>query len=243
VASDQLRRGAELIVEHVAKSYPGGVCALNDVSFRLAAGELALLTGRSGSGKSTLLNLIAGLLTPDRGTIVVDGTPLDTVRDKARYRREVIGIVFQLHHLLATLTAQENVEIPLIPQGMPAAERRRRVTEALDAVGLGTRCRHRPAELSGGERQRVAVARALVNRPRLLLADEPTGSLDETTGGEVLRLISDVSRDRGTTVLLVSYDPLAAGYAQRTFELRDGRLTEPAAPRAATPAPSSPTAG
>lgn len=235
---DEPRLGAEVVVDHVSKSYAGRVQALRDVSFRLAAGDIALLTGRSGSGKTTLLNLIAGLTQPDSGSIVVAGTRLDTVADTARYRRDVVGIVFQLHHLLATLSAQENVEIPLIPLGLPAAERRGRAAEALAAVGLGARSRHRPAELSGGERQRVAVARALVNRPSLLLADEPTGSLDETTANEILELICEVSRTRRMTVLLVSYDPVAADHAQRIMELREGRLSEHSAAGEPSPAPS-----
>ncbi len=235
--------GAELAVEHVSRTYPGGIRALDDVSFRLAPGELGLLSGRSGAGKSTLLNLVAVLDHPDSGEIFVDGVSLAELPDPARYRREVVGFVFQLHHLIGALTAEENVEIPLLPAAVPAEQRRDRARAALLEVGMGRRGDHRPGQLSGGERQRVAVARALINGPRLLLADEPTASLDEESAGELLTLLGELRADRGCTVLLVSHDPMAPDHATRILELHDGALErdEPAPGRLSpAPEPGSP---
>lgn len=216
--------GAELIVEHVSRTYQGGAKVLDNVSFRLAPGELGLLTGRSGAGKSTLLNLIAALDEPDAGRIEVDGVPLSDLPDRARYRREVVGFIFQLHHLIGAMTAAENVQIPLLPTGVPQDERADRAREALAEVGMVERGDHLPAQLSGGERQRVAVARALINGPRLLLADEPTASLDEQSAVELLDLLGELSNVHGRTVLLVSHDPAAPARATRLLGLRDGRL-------------------
>jgi putative ABC transport system ATP-binding protein len=226
--------GARVAVEHVSRTYPGGVRALDDVSFDVEAGDLALLTGRSGAGKSTLLNLVALLDRPDAGTIAVDGEDLRDVADAARYRREVVGYVFQLHHLLGDLSALENVEVPLIPTHAHAARRRERAEEALAEVGMARRARHRPSQLSGGERQRVAVARALVGHPRLLLADEPTASLDEESAAQLLGLFADLRRSHGMTVLLVSHDPLAAAHASTIVRLHDGRVVSPAPRQAAS---------
>jgi putative ABC transport system ATP-binding protein len=219
--------GAELVVESVSKRYGERVTALADVSLRVRPGELALLTGRSGAGKSTLLNLIAGFDRPDGGRIVVDGQSVAAIKDPARFRREVVGFVFQLHHLIGGLTAEENVEVPLIPGGARRSRRLELVRARLAEVGLEQRAGHRPAELSGGERQRVAIARALVNEPRLLLADEPTGALDSESGREVMALLAKLSRRHGVTVLLVSHEPDAAEYADRVVELRDGRVAAP----------------
>jgi ABC-type lipoprotein export system ATPase subunit len=216
--------GARVVADDVTRAYPGGITALDHVSFEVEPGELVLVTGRSGAGKSTLLNLVATLDRPDGGRIVVDGVALDELRDTARYRREVVGYVFQLHHLLGDLTALENAEVPLMPQGGHARDRARRAREALEEAGVAQRAHHRPAQLSGGERQRVAVARALVNRPRLLLADEPTASLDEESAAELLALLTTLRDEHGMTILLVSHDPLAAGHATRVMQLRDGRL-------------------
>ena len=231
--ADAGRSGASLVVERVSKRFGARVFALEDVSFALAPGELVLLSGPSGSGKSTLLNLIAGLDRPDAGRILVDGAPVAELRDPARYRRETIGFVFQLHHLILGLTAEENVEVALIPARLPRAERLARARAGLADVGLAERATHLPAQLSGGERQRVALARALANRPRLLLADEPTGALDTAAGVQVLELLDRLRRARGTTVLLVSHQPEAAEHADRTIEIRDGRVLAPAP----TPAP------
>ncbi|HEU4703295.1 MAG TPA: ABC transporter ATP-binding protein [Conexibacter sp.] len=228
------RPGATLVVEHVSKRFGARVQALLDVSFALEPGELVLLSGPSGSGKSTLLNLIAGLDRPDAGRILLDGVPLAELGDTARYRRETLGFVFQLHHLILGLTAEENVEVALIPSRLPRTERLARAHAALDEVGLAERRTHLPAQLSGGERQRVAIARALVNRPRLLLADEPTGALDTAAGVQVLELLDRLRRLHGTTVLLVSHQPEAALHVDRTIAIRDGRID---AANAAGPAP------
>jgi putative ABC transport system ATP-binding protein len=216
--------GAELAVENVSKRFGERVVALRGVSLRVQPGELVLLTGPSGSGKTTLLNVIAGFDVPDEGRVLVDGAPVQEREDLARFRREEIGVVFQLHHLIAGLTAADNVEMALIPVRITRAERRERVLAALEEVGLGARAEHFPSQLSGGERQRVAVARALVNHPRLLLADEPTGALDSAASEEVLSLFGAL-RDRfGMTVLLVSHDPGAGRRVDRTLRLRDGRV-------------------
>jgi putative ABC transport system ATP-binding protein len=217
--------GAGVSVDGVTKRFGEHVTALRDVSLVLEPGELTLLAGPSGAGKSTLLNLIAGFDRPDAGRILVDGVPVSAMPDPARYRREVVGFVFQLHHLIAGLTAEENVEVALIPEGGRRTVRLERARAALADVGLGDRGGHRPAQLSGGERQRVALARALVCGPRLLLADEPTGALDSEAGREVLALLADLSRKRGVTVLLVSHEAEAARSADHVLELRDGRLT------------------
>jgi putative ABC transport system ATP-binding protein len=181
--------------------------------------------GPSGAGKSTLLNLLAGFDRPDTGQIIVAGRELAALRDPARFRREVVGFVFQLHHLVAGLTAEENVEIPLIPSERRRPERLARVRAALVDVGLADRGTHRPAQLSGGERQRVALARALVGRPQLLLADEPTAALDSGAGEQVLAQLADLCRRDGTTVVLVSHDPHAERLADRVIHLRDGRIS------------------
>ena len=216
--------GAQIVADRLGRTFPGGVCALEDVSFAVAPGELALLTGRSGAGKSTLLNILAALDRPDTGHVEVDGVRLDELPDPARYRREVVGYVFQLHHLMSDLSAIENVEVPLIPAVHRASDRAARAREALADVGMTTRAHHRPSQLSGGERQRVAVARALVNSPRLLLADEPTASLDEQSAAELLALFAQLRARRGTTIVLVSHDPLAAAHATTVLTLHDGRL-------------------
>jgi ABC-type lipoprotein export system ATPase subunit len=216
--------GATVVLSGVRRSFGPLVPALRDVSFTVEAGEMVLLAGASGSGKSTVLNLIAGLDRPDAGEVLVDGVAVAGLHDPARFRREVVGFVFQLHHLLLELTAEENVEMPLLPVGLSHAERRARSRAVLTEVGLGDRLRHRPGQLSGGERQLTAIARAMVGAPRLLLADEPTGSLDSASGAHVLALLAALTRDRGMTVLLVSHDPQAAAFVDRVLELRDGRI-------------------
>ncbi|HMS62488.1 MAG TPA: ABC transporter ATP-binding protein [Solirubrobacteraceae bacterium] len=213
-----------VVVEGVGKSFGDRIRALDDVSLTLAPGEFVLLTGPSGSGKSTLLNLVAGFDRPDAGTIVVGGLSVADLDDAARFRRDVIGVVFQLHHLIPGLTAEENVEVPLIPDVRRRSERLRRARAALADVGLEERRTHLPAQLSGGERQRVAIARAMVRRPRLLLADEPTGALDSAASDEVLELLAELSARHGTTVLLVSHEPEAERHVGRVLRMRDGRL-------------------
>ena len=186
------------------------------------------MTGPSGSGKSTLLQLIGGLDRPDTGDVRVDDVSVPGLRHPSRFRRDVIGFVFQLHYLLPHLTAADNVELAMIGTARSRAERADRARELLGEVGLGHRAGARPSELSGGERQRVAVARSLANEPRLLLADEPTGALDTVAGARVLDLMETVRERRGTTMLVVSYDPAVAERAGRELHLTDGRLTAPA---------------
>jgi putative ABC transport system ATP-binding protein len=197
---------------------------LRDVSLRLEPGEFVALTGPSGAGKSTLLQIIGGLERPDAGDVRVDGTSVPRLAHPASFRRDVIGFVFQRHHLLLHLSARTNVELAMIGTGAGKAARSRRAQELLDEVGLGHRADDLPSELSGGERQRIAVARALANEPRLLLADEPTGALDTSTSARVLGLLEAMRARRGTTMLVVSYDPAVAERAGRELRLTDGRL-------------------
>jgi ABC-type lipoprotein export system ATPase subunit len=219
---------AEVVLSGVRKSFEdGSVQALRDVSFTVEAGTLVALTGASGSGKSTILNLVAALDTPDAGSITVAGRRVDELDDPAGYRAETIGFVFQAHNLLPTLTASENVQIPMFGR-RPRAERAERAGLLLGQVGLESRAHARPAVLSGGERQRVAIARALANEPLLLLADEPTGALDSATGKQVLDLLDQARRSRGTTILLVTNDEEVAARAQRTLRLRDGLIRDEA---------------
>ena len=208
----------------MTKSYDGRIQALRDVSLRLEPGELVALTGPSGSGKSTLLQLIGGLDRPDSGDVRVDGVSVPGLAHPARFRRDVIGFVFQLHHLLPHLSARANVELAMIGTGRGKAERSDRARQLLGEVGLGNRADALPSELSGGERQRIAVARAVANEPRLLLADEPTGALDTVSGARVLDLLETMRHRRGTTMLVVSYDPAVAERAGRELHLTDGRL-------------------
>ena len=216
--------GARVVVDRVSKAFDDGrIHALNEVSLQLDAGEFASLTGPSGSGKSTLLNLIGALDRPDAGAIAVDGVELNG-RDAVEYRAGTVGFVFQFHNLIPTLTALENVQVPMLGRGLSRAERVRRARELLAEVGLTARADAFPGTLSGGERQRVALARALANEPRLLLADEPTGALDSTTGEQVLAMLERIRAERGMTVLLVTNDEHVAAHGARTFRLLDGAL-------------------
>ena len=217
--------GAEVVVEHVRKGFDGGrIRALDDVSLRVAPGELVALTGPSGSGKSTLLNLIGTLDRPDAGSISVDGNPLCSDGDATSYRAGTVGFVFQFHNLIPVLSAAENVQVPMMGRGLSRAERARRAAELLGEVGLAQRAGAFPPTLSGGERQRVAIARALANDPRLLLADEPTGALDSASGEQIVALLRRLRESRGMTILLVTNDRSVAERADRVLELRDGRL-------------------
>lgn len=200
--------------------------ALVDIDLRIEPGEFACLAGPSGSGKTTLLNLIGALDAPTSGTVRVDGCELTGLSraEAARFRRERIGFVFQSFNLVPVLSAQENVEYALLLRGVKERERRRRVAEALDSVGLAEHMRKRPAELSGGQQQRVAVARALVGDPAIILADEPTGSLDSTTGAGLLDLLETINRERGATFLFSSHDASIIGRARRVIRLKDGRI-------------------
>jgi putative ABC transport system ATP-binding protein len=203
--------------------------AVDGVTLTVGSGEFVALLGSSGSGKSTLLNLIAGLDRPTSGTIDVLGRDLSqmTSEELARYRRETVGMIFQSFNLIPSMKLEENVELPLRFAEVERAERASRVQEALEHVGLLKRLGHRPPELSGGEQQRAAIARAIVNRPSILLADEPTGNLDSRTGQEIMALIRDLNRSLGTTVIMVTHErALADQYAQRALHLADGKVLE-----------------
>ena len=202
------------------------VPALRGVDFRLALGEFVVVAGPSGSGKSTLLNLLGCLDDPDAGRIEVEGRDLKTMSasERTRLRRRRLGFVFQSFHLLPVLTAFENVEDPLLIDGVPRQERQVRATAALAAVGLADRLGHKPDQLSGGERQRVAVARALVHDPVLVLADEPTANLDSATGGSVVDLLARLNAERHVSFLLATHDPAVMRRAPRVVRLADGRV-------------------
>jgi putative ABC transport system ATP-binding protein len=201
------------------------VYALVDVDEEIGAGEHVAIMGPSGSGKSTLLNILGCLDRPTRGSYLLDGREVGDLDDAelTEVRRHFIGFVFQFFHLVPRLTAAQNVSLPLVFAGVPRGDRRRRVDEALAAVGLTGRAEHRPDQLSGGERQRVALARATVTRPRVLLADEPTGNLDSASGRQILDLL-DRLNDDGLTIVVVTHDPSVARRADRTLVLVDGRI-------------------
>lgn len=203
---------------------PARVHVLRGISLNVAAGEAVGLVGPSGSGKSTLLMVMAGLERPDSGRIAVEGTDLGTLSEDelARFRGRRIGIVFQAFHLVPTMTAIENVALPLELAGKPDAHVR--AADELAAVGLGHRLHHYPAQLSGGEQQRVAIARAIAPDPAILVADEPTGNLDEVTGRQIVEMLFALKRDRGATLVLVTHDPGLAALCDRTVRLRSGRV-------------------
>jgi putative ABC transport system ATP-binding protein len=216
--------------EKVSRQYRLGdtlIHAVNEVSLEINAGEFVALLGSSGSGKSTLLNLLAGLDRPTSGAILVKTrnlAALDPV-ELARYRRDTVGMVFQSFNLLPRMTLEENVELPLRLAEVERSEREARVAEALDRVRLGGRRKHRPSELSGGEQQRGALARALVNRPAILFADEPTGNLDSVNGEQILLLLKEIQASLGMTIIMVTHErPLAERFANRIVVLSDGRL-------------------
>jgi putative ABC transport system ATP-binding protein len=218
--------GAAVAVDRVSRSFDdGSITALVDVSLYVDEGEFVAVTGPSGCGKSTLLNLIGALDRPTAGEITVGGEKVGAV-DGAEYRASVVGFVFQFHNLIPTLTASENVQLPMFGRGLSRSQRSGRAKGLLDEVGLSHRLSAYPPTLSGGERQRVAIARALANEPRLLLADEPTGALDTATGGQIVELLKGVRDQRGTTVLLVTNDPDVADTADRILRIRDGRIDE-----------------
>lgn len=219
----------------ICKYYDTGdrrVEALHDVDLTVTKGEMVALLGRSGSGKSTLMNILGCLDTPTDGTYRLDGEDVSKMdaRALAAVRSRTVGFVFQGFHLLPQLTALENVEQPLVYRGIPAAERRRAAERALEQVGLAERMGHRAHQLSGGQQQRVAVARAIVGRPPLLLADEPTGNLDSAAGHEVMRLLH-AWHNEGNTVLIITHDPAIGDSCPRQVRIVDGRVTEDSAQR------------
>lgn len=201
--------------------------ALNGASFHVSEGEFVSIIGPSGSGKSTLMNIVGCLDIADSGTYMLDGVPIDdyTENELAQIRNHKIGFVFQQFNLISKLSAEENVELPLIYQGVPKAERKARVERALEKVNLGKRAKHLPTELSGGQQQRVAIARAIVTRPKLILADEPTGALDSKTTVEIMDIFHDLHA-QGNTILLITHDNDVAHQASRIIHILDGKLTE-----------------
>lgn len=201
--------------------------AVDGVSLEVGAGEFVALLGSSGSGKSSVLNLIAGLDRPTSGSVVVQDRDLAKLsrEELAKYRLHVVGMVFQSFNLISSMTLAENVELPLRFAEVDRSQRMKLASEALERVGLGARMHHRPSELSGGEQQRAALARALINRPKLLLADEPTGNLDSRTGTEIMNMVREFNRELGMTVVMVTHErALAERYAQRMIFLADGKL-------------------
>jgi putative ABC transport system ATP-binding protein len=211
----------------VEKSY-GPVAAVAGIDLDIAPAEFVVVAGPSGSGKTTLLQLLGALDRPTAGEVLFEGRPLQRMSDGAlaRLRRETLGFVFQQFNLIPTLTAQQNVEVALAPTGVKGAERRSRARELLERVGLEHRLANLPSQLSGGEQQRVAIARALANRPRVVLADEPTGNLDTANGEQIVGLLRSLSAQEGLSVVLVTHDASIARAAARVVHMRDGRIME-----------------
>lgn len=221
----QLVNGPLLQVVRVSRTYDdGSVQALTDVSLSISRGEYLAIMGPSGSGKSTLLNLLGTLDQPTSGDIVFEGRPINELSDPDRFRASTLGFVFQSFYLLPTLTALENVQIPMFESSLGARQRAEKAAELLSLVSMSHRSSHLPAKLSVGERQRVAIARALANDPKLLLADEPTGNLDTPSGNVVLDLFDRLHRERGLTLVIITHDDQVAARAERTIWIRDGRL-------------------
>jgi putative ABC transport system ATP-binding protein len=234
-----------VVAESLTRDYPSGdtvIHALRGISFTLARGELLAVKGRSGSGKTTLLNLLGGLDKPTTGRVIVDGEDVAAMNESqlVEFRRHTVAFIFQAFGLVPILSAAENVEIPLRLVRARPSERDDRVMELLDLVHLGERANHRPHELSGGEQQRVAIARALANRPKLLLADEPTGQLDSTTGHAIMATLRQVVRVEGVTAVVATHDPALLDLADRVLEIQDGRIREMEPVPAASPAPVGP---
>ena len=204
----------------------GSVKALNGINIDIFEGEFVSIIGPSGSGKSTLLNMLGALDIPTRGEIYIDGINLLKAKDLSDFRREKIGFVFQLHNLIPNLSVIDNVQIPLMHTGLSSKEMKKRAEEMISAVGLADKKKQKPNKLSGGQRQRVAIARALVNKPSIILADEPTGSLDTKTGAMVLKLLRDMHDAYNVTLIIVTHDINVANLAERTIKIQDGQIIE-----------------
>jgi cell division transport system ATP-binding protein len=212
-------------VSHVSKRYPGGYDALRDVTFTVEAGEMAFITGHSGAGKSTLLKLIAAIEMPTSGGVIINGQNVSAMKSGAiPYLRRNFGLIFQDHKLLFDRSVFENVALPLAITGFPRGEIARRARAALDKVGLLGREKARPITLSGGEQQRLCIARAIVNRPAILLADEPTGNLDQETGEQIIKLLFELRQQEGASLLLITHDRALAKRCDRIAEVRDGKI-------------------
>jgi putative ABC transport system ATP-binding protein len=222
-----------VVTENLSKVYSTGavqVVALKDVNLSLDEGKFLGVAGPSGSGKSTLMNLLGGLDRPSSGTITVEGKSISTLRKEelALYRRYQVGMIFQSFNLISSYTAMENVAFPLLFSDVPKKERTRRAEEMLTRVGLDARKDHRPSELSGGEQQRVAIARSLINRPKILLADEPTGNLDTKTSRQIVQTLADLNKREGLTIIMISHEePMLAEFADDVIQLCDGKVVEP----------------
>lgn len=221
--------GAVIQVENLVKSYQLGkvlIPALRGVSFDVAKGEFLVVMGPSGSGKTTLLNLLGAIDKPASGRIIIDGKDITTLGegDLTKLRRHKIGFIFQFYNLIPSLTAFENVELPMLTAGVPRKDASKRALELLETVGLKERVGHLPDELSGGEQQRVAIARALGNKPSVILADEPTGDLDTKAGMEVVQILHDTSKKENATVIVVTHDPMVSEKADRILRMRDGQI-------------------
>lgn len=228
------QNGSVVVARDVTRQYGHGdtrVDALRGISLEIPQGQLTAVMGPSGSGKTTLLNLLGGLDRPSGGSVEVGGHRIDQLSNSAlaKWRARHVGFVFQFYNLMPVLTAERNVELPLLLTNLSRAQRRERANIALSVVGLADRSTHYPSELSGGQQQRVAIARAIVSDPDLLLCDEPTGDLDRDTADEIMGLLQTLNRDHGKTVVMVTHDPRAAEYAKRTLNLDKGRLNYKAA--------------
>ena len=212
-------------VEKVYRTERIETVALSAIDLEVQKGQFISIMGPSGSGKSTLLNLLGLLDTPSRGTLKLEGNPIQSLSDRrlARVRNEVIGFIFQTFHLIADLPVLDNVEIPLLYRRLSHGARKAMAREALERVGLNARLHHYPSQLSGGQQQRVAIARAIAGKPRLILADEPTGNLDSQMGDEIMQILEGLNRDEGTTIVMVTHDPRLAERTERTVRLFDGR--------------------
>lgn len=218
-----------VIIRGVTKRYQRGrqnIEVLHGIDMEIATGDFVALMGPSGSGKTTLLNLIGGLDKPSSGSLEIAGTRIDQMSSGAlaKWRAANVGFVFQFYNLLPTLSAQKNVELPLLLTRLPARARKQNAAIALELVGLKDRAQHKPGELSGGQEQRVAIARAIVSDPKILVCDEPTGDLDRQTADEILALLQQLNREHGKTIVMVTHDPKAAEYAQRQLHLDKGTL-------------------
>lgn len=217
-------------LKKVSKVYELGgekIYALDSVSLKVANGDFLAIMGPSGSGKSTLANIIGGLDTPDSGQVVVDDQNIAAMNDQqlSTYRNHKVGFIFQSYNLQPTLTAIENVTIPLLFASVPPGQRKKRASQCLKAVGLENRLDHKPGQLSGGQRQRVCIARALVNQPEIIIADEPTGNLDSKKGGEIVALLKSLNRQEKITLIVISHDKSVASEAREILNMKDGRLS------------------
>lgn len=214
-------------IHNLKKSYDKGkIKALNGIDLEIKKGEFVSIIGPSGSGKSTLLNMLGALDTADEGTINVAGVDLTKSRDLSQFRSKEIGFVFQLHNLIPNLTVLENVQIPMLETHLSSEKREERAMELLKSVQLEDKVNQRPTKLSGGQRQRVAIARALVNHPSIVLADEPTGSLDSKTGDIILDLLKDLHKKENVTLVMVTHEPYVANLAERSITVKDGKIIE-----------------